>query len=698
MVTLVNTRRNFGGSNHQGRNVPFITRGVLSESDAADHVRNLVDPEGIHTERVAHEELMLRNLAFYAGKQHFVQDGVRLREPVQVPKHRVLYKENHIVGAVNRASSMVATVNATFRAVPRSGSRRHRHQALVSERLFEHLREHLNYKRKKLYAYTWAANTGSSFIKTTYDPLAGDPERYYLGPDRKQALSNLSPEQKLELERQGYYQDHYRGEVRYDVVNGFQAYWDWDARDEGMEACDWFAQVAFIRREKAYDRFGERALQVSSGKERWSSYYYQEAIAFMSTGLGGLGIGMIGRGRDEKNDILRLVEYWERPNLRNNQLGRYIVMLGDQVVLSRDNPYRFARNKDLHLPFVKVDWWPMPGRFLGLSMTEQLTSPQFQLNKAMGTLIELQNIYGHPAMFVPNKSGIPTGMMSIEPGMVYGYNPMAGKPEAGPQPKLPAEIIANRNFLREAIQSISANSDPDSSKLPAQLRSGAALRHMMEEKNRVLAPTVLMSQDVDVKVGRNSLELCRHYYNGERVLQYMGEDGDVVSEYFNSVDVQNDLRITSEPDPTFSTAAARAEIMDLVDSKIWQLPQDVQAEILKAFHFRTANQFMRKRIRGALNQENEIEMMHADPTRWIEQPMPAMPYEDHASEIGALEDHFHSDEFKQADAMTKAVIYQHYEQHMAFQKKAMEDQMRMAQMMKGTPGQKGQASQPQRAA
>lgn len=673
-------------------------RGKLSDADAADHVRNLVDPEGIHTERVAHEELMLRNLAFYAGKQHFVQDGVRLREPVNVPKHRVLYKENHIVGAVNRAASMISGVNSTFRAVPRSGSRKHRNQALVAERLFEHLREQLAYKEKLVTAYTWAANTGSSWIKTTFDPNRGDPERYYLNQQRNMALEQLSDDDKLTLERAGLFQDYSRGEVRYDIVNGFQAYWDWDARDEGMEGCDWFAQVSFIRRERAFDLFGEKAMQVSSGKERWSSYYYQEALAFMSTGLGGLGIGMIGRGRDEKNDILRLVEYWERPNLRNRQQGRYISMLGDEVMKSTANPYRFARNRSLHLPFVKVDWWKMPGRYLGLSLTEQMTSPQFQLNKAMGTLIELQNIFGHPAMFVPNKSGVPTGMMSIEPGMVYGYNPMAGAIVPGPQPKLPAEIIANRNFLREALGSISASTDPDASKLPGQLRSGAALRHMLEEKNRVLAPTAVMAQQVDINVGRNSLELARHFYGDERVLQYMGEDGDVVSQYFNSADLITDLRVVSEPDPTFSTAAARAEIMDLIESPVWQLPPDVQSEVLSAFHFKTSANFMTRRIRGRINQENEIELMHATPEKWQEQPYPAMEYEDHVTEIATLEDHFHTAEFKEAPVETQAVIKMHYDQHRQFLQKAMQEQMEMTLAAKGAPGQKGTPSQPQRGA
>ena len=74
-----------------------------------------------------------------AGKQHFTQEGVTLRDPV-LTKHRVLYKANKILGAVNRAASMIADLNGTFACVPQSPDRKHRHNAKVSERLFEHMR------------------------------------------------------------------------------------------------------------------------------------------------------------------------------------------------------------------------------------------------------------------------------------------------------------------------------------------------------------------------------------------------------------------------------------------------------------------------------------------------------------------------------------------------------------------------------
>jgi hypothetical protein len=675
--------------------VATIQGAGLSDSEAADRVKRLVDPEGIHAERIALEELMLKNLAFYAGKQHFAQEGIRLREPIK-KRHTVHYKANMIVGAVNRAASMIAGAHGTFKVVPASSSRKHRHQAKISEKLFEHLREATAYELKKLYAYIWAANTGTYYLKTVWDPELGESDRFYLDESRQSALSFLTPEEKIQRERQGLFEDLPRGDVRIDGVSAFQAYWDWDAREEGIAACDWFAQQNFVSRPKLIDRFGERARTVSSGKERFSSHYLQEALAFMSTGLGGLGTGQISRGNYE-DDIVRVVEYWERPLRRNGMMGRYIVLVGDTVLRNEANPYRFSRDPGLHLPFVKVDWWTMPGRFTGLSMTEQLTAPQFQLNKARATQMELQNCYGHPILLVPKGSGIPTGMFALDPGLVQEYNAMAGVPFPLPAPNLPKEVAENAALSARELQSIAANADPESSRLPAQLRSGEALRYMLEEKSRVLSPTMTMSQWVDRAVGRNLLGLAQHYYTDQRKLDYMGEDGDYVVEYFNGADINNDLRVTSEPDLSFSTGAARAEMLDLIQSGVMQLPPDVQVDVLRAFDFNTgAKEFVRRRLRGETGQEREIHLVISDPSRWVQTGYPVMDWEPHEDHARVLVDFFQTVEFEQLDPITKSILHQHWQAHTQKLEAQQRQQLEMMAQMKGTPGQRGVASQPRR--
>lgn len=669
---------------------------TLSDQQLLDRVRHFVDPESIHNDRTVFEELMLRNLAFYAGKQHFVQEGVALRDP-SVTKHRVLYKANKIVGIVNRAASMIADLNGTFACVPQSPSRQHRHAAKTSERLFEHTRSVVDYKTKKMLAYIWAANTGTCFLKTTFDPNTGDVDRFYLDDDRKTALGPLTVDQQLEREKQSLYEDFPRGDVRLDICNGFQSYWDWDAREEGMESCEWFSQVNYQSRTKLYNRYGDRVLSITGNTGRSQSFHYQQILAFMGTGLLGLYSGMHRRTYDREEDILRVVEYWERPTKFNGNKGRRGVIVGDTVVENKNNPYAACRVKSLHLPFVKVDWWPMPGRFTALSLTEQLTSPQFQHNKSCATMIELQNVFGHPTTFVPKGSGIPTGVFTVEPGAIVEYVPTAGKIEAGPVPSLPKEVLELSQLTERHMNQIGANADPDNSKLPSQLRSGEAIRMMLTEKNRVLAPTAIMAQKVDIECGRNFLGLQQKFYTQQRVLSYAGDDGELITEFFTSADINNDLRITSDQDLTFSKAAARGEMLDLAQGGVFGLPPEIQVDFLKGMHFNTSDEFTRRRIRGELSQEREVQRMIDGPQNYTKVGgYPVMDWEPHAQHMRVLEDFFQTVEFENLPPKVQALLHEHWTKHAEKFQLQQQQQLEMMAAAKGTPGQKGQASQPRR--
>lgn len=670
--------------------------GRLNEDQAKNMVESRVNPNVLTSERFAMEESAIRHLAFYYGKQWGAWRGSTIIEPEEKP-HRVYYKANYIVGANNRAVSKVVGLEGRGTVIPARDDRRGLESAKLSEKVLEHhLLPVVRYQQKKRKAYLWASNVGSCFLKTTWNPQAGEWHRWYMEEDKTAATRVFTEEEARAKEDAGLYTDLPLGEVALDIVNIFQAFPDQDAKDD-IDDCDWFIQQTFMSREKIVRNFGKKYRDVKSGADEWHSYAYQQAIASMQSTS---RAAMISRGRGiqgEAEDIVCVREYWERPSLSNGRRGRYIKIIGDTVADNTENPYRWSKERSLHIPFVKLDWWQMPGRFWGIGLTQQLISPQFQLNKARSVMIELQNTHGYPMMFVDKNSGLDLNNFESRPGAIHGINAMARIPQIGPVPTLPKEVAQNYELCRNDLQAIAADSSPDMSKLPGQVRSGQGLRYMLEEKSQVLIPTQRMAFEADEAVARNLLSLAQRYYTGDRVLRYIGEDGDYEVLNFTRADLNNDLRVTAKPDVTYSGAVAKAEIMDMI--QIGALdpinnPTD-KALALRALDFETTDDLIKRKRRGETRQENEIERMIRDAVRYIgEGGYPAQEWEPHEDHLRILEDFFQTDEFEKLDPKVRALLHMHWRTHFEFKvaKQQLVAQLSAPTQSASKPA--GKASQP----
>lgn len=125
-----------------------------------------------------------------------------------------------------------------------------------------------------------------------------------------------------------------------------------------------------------------------------------------------------------------------------------------------------------------------------------------------------------------------------------------------------------------------------------------------------------------------------------------------------------------------------------------QFDEETRTLILSGLHYNTSDEFMRRKLQSKRNQEREIQEMLATPEKWIGKGYPVMKWENHEVEARECVAFMYTEEFRKLDPERQALISQHWEQHMAFVQQALEAQMRMQALLKGTPGEKGQASQP----
>ncbi len=438
--------------------------------------------------RVIFEQTWIKNLAYFAGKQHFALIGNQLVE-IPADEHEIRYKANYIKPAVLRSVSKLLNMNGRFACAPQNGSPRSREIARTSDAVFDHQRTVTDYVEQKTMAYLWAANCGTAFIRNLWDPSKGDPDRFYWqskDDKRVKPVIDMSADERVRKDREMEFDDLSPGEVTCEASSPFQIYPDRACRDRLANARH-ITQAGWVSRDIVAEAFNVDIDDVPLADASAAATRYEEALAYMTTGsTGGAADMFIPTFEFENRTWLR--QYWERPS-RKYPKGRYVAAAGELVLRSTDNPYIGDKSGALHLPFVKIDWIPMPGRFWGLALVDDLTSPQFRHNESRARMFEFERIHGRVITFVPKGSGVPPGELTLRNGGVYEFNAQMGAIQFSPAPQLPKEVAENAMICKSEIADLSAGGDVDGAKMPAQLRSGEAVQQMLAEKDIILSVT-----------------------------------------------------------------------------------------------------------------------------------------------------------------------------------------------------------------
>lgn len=680
---------------------------VLSfkEAETLEMVKKRVDFAGARTERNVFEQSWLKNIAFYLGKHYlYVQNGVlTVQVPEDMPEHKVLYKVNLCKSALLRAAAKVLNISATFKAVPMSGSMEHRNTAETSERLFAHLRNENDWNgRIQLFGTMWAGLCGSGFYKVNWDQLSGKPQRFYFAAkDNKTvlptALLSRTEQQKRDLE--GIYDDIAEGDVRFAVHSPFGVFHDWTSRDQGVLGCRWMADSHYVDKETVAETFGVDTDDLSTDEGSYGLARYEEAIAFMSSFDWAAPLTW-SDPQDKRGKRCRLVDMYERPGKKHPK-GRRVVYAGGRIIHDGPNPYAGDLSKYAHLPYIKQDWAPAPGRFWGCSLIEDLTNPNYHINETRSAMLELVRIFGRPRTYIWSDSGLNKDEMTRDAGGVYVINRMSKPPVADPPVSISPEVAGIGATCQGDLNMLASQADADQGTMPAQLRSGEAVQQMIEYRDIALSITSRNAIMAARDVGRVALGICKLYYNEPRVLRYLGTDSEWNFIDFAGADLSNDIVIVGEPSITDTEAKRRSEVLDAIQAGALnpaENPVD-RDYVLSALHYSDSDHVIKAKLRAQKHQEDEIRTMIANPQRYAQVDpetglagYPVAPYEDHQREIEVLVNFFYTQEFRMLPPLTRSVLVMHWQAHANALAMQMQQQMMAMEASKGTPGAKGKPS------
>lgn len=667
---------------------------AMPDSEALNYVLERVDTESQSSERLAFERLWFGNYSFFAGAQ-FAQPGRRLPAHIRAMQATGrMHQANLILPKVYRAVAKLLQINPAMRVAPKSAHRDDRHAAKVAEKVYKYLTRATQLRDLRLGLYLDAALYGSSFMKITWDTGIGRPYRVWLNPDGSvNSEAIFDPEVRADLERNGSYKDIPAGDVSCAIASPFQIHWPTDCRG-GIKDCQWLSQVSYITPSQALDRYDIVPAESEIDSSLNNAELYERAMSLSAEVAAGITPIELAYTPTEDRKRVREIEFWERPSRRNAMHGRRILIVGNTVIHNTKNPYAATENP---IPFEKQDWFPIPGkRFIGLSLVEQLRNPQVAYNMTRIHEIGFQRSSGHANVFLPKNSGVMPLQVAGFNGRILEINMNAGAPVFSPVPQLPPYIGELRTVARGEMDAISAQTEPSNSKLPGQVRSGSGIGLMLQDQNLILTPTVECAMTTAARIGSMMLSLVGAYYTTPRVLAVLGRGNefDPITLLGSDLRGHTNLQLTGESTPIESSDAYRSRVMDAVELGILD-PTDPADKMLitKALEFNTADEIYSTKILQEISEEREISRMVTEASYMPE------PKEYHDAEVRmrVLERELNSRDFESYPTVVQQKIELRWRFYVQVYRSMMEAQMKMMQMMNGTPGQSGAPSRPKRA-
>lgn len=650
---------------------------------AEDFVKTKIAPD-LAVERRAMEEQWFSNMAYFYGKPFFVPESGSIRPPKDPRYSRQKYQANLILPKVLRSLAKLQGLNATLMPLPMSDDRRDVQAAKLARSAFEHAQRITKFRVKQRRAMMWAAVCGSGFLRPGWDPDIGHPRRIYLNEnDNEPNIEALfNDELRLYLEQKRRYRDVRPGELCLDVIEPFQMHWDPNARGGGISDCRWAGtQVAkpidVIKSQWGIDVAPEPSSKFAGVEQ------YRDVLAFLS---GDHGVALTTRR--PRTDLATEIEIYEIPLATNNWRGRHVVMVGDQIVKDEPNSYE-------KLPYTKFDWFPVEGRFMGLSLVEQLRGPQRARNESRTYMMRFMRNAGYGMTLIPKGNGIKPMQVANVPGLVVEYDPTNGTPSFSPPPQQPMHVLQNAAESEAEMDKISAQADPTNNSLPGQLRSGVAVSAVQADNNAILTPTSEAMLESTADLGTTMLELMGRFYDAPRIMQVQGPSGELDVRRFTGAELRGHYRIhvVAQPDMMDSTVARQARMFEAAQLGILNpADPDDKSILIRGLSFHTRSEWADHRMQQELAEQREIDRIIDDPTYEAS----VLPWNDPQVRSRVLERFLNSLEFEALAQPVQLKLVNRWQQFSQTLAERAQQQMAMMQASKGMPGETGQASQPRR--
>lgn len=617
------------------------------------------------------------NLAFYAGKQNVQilpvsnssgsSSSVRLYIP-PAPYYRARPVTNRIRPIIRTEMSRLTSQKPSATVVPATSEDQDLSAAQAAEQIWDSV--YRQKKIKSIFRQTifWTLGTGTGFMKTYWDPSKKSEQWKPMDPQQAALAQKLGAPAENPPD----------GDFCYENVTPFHIFVP-DLMQEDIE-------------DQPY------VIQLQTRTPEWIRLNYKINVApnvmEASDIINDSFLNLVGAG-DFKRDTVLCYEVWVKPgNIEFIPEGGMFTIVGDKLVqFVKGNPYAHQQ-----YPFVKFPHIPT-GRFYADSVTSDLVSIQREYNRTRGQITEAKNKMGHPQLMAA-KGSIDAAKITTEPGQVIQYNLGYPVPEPLPLQNLPAYVLQELDRLLMDFEDISGQHQVSKGQVPAGVTAATAINFLQEQDESMLSTTYAAIEDGFEKIGFQTLNYVKQYWDLPRQVKVTGRDGvfNVIS--FRGADLRDncDIRIEAGSALPTSKSAKQALLMDLMSQGF--IPPEKGLELMDVGGVQRLYdeikvdyaQASRENMRMAAVTQDQMSQyaqtflgppdpMTGQPSGLIDpntgQPLqdqmgnptepplivPVNSYDAHQAHVQVHNNYRKSQEFEQLDPQIKALFEQHVNQH-----------------------------------
>lgn len=607
-------------------------------------------------------------LSFFAGMQWLKWDeSMSTLVDRKVPSWRIRYVANKILPNVLRMASKLVADPVTPRVLPVSRDREDVVSARLAEDVVSHLTRVLDYEEVRDDRTLWALICGSGFSRVAWDPRKGAP----VFKDGRSVAN--------------------QGDVVSEVIPPFCI--RVPERVTKHENLPWIVIDTLWTMERIFATFPDKWQYVAAETDSvdGTSVPMEHRVASI---VGSAGT-VFTQDAQSSQGYARVREMLLGPTPKAPK-GMQLFVTGDNVVLKgQANPY-VELGIENGIAIVKQDYVPMPGRYFGLGLVEQLMPPQEQYNRSRAQIIENADSMSRPKWLLPRGHGIPETSITSRPGEVLEYNPSLPKPEQIAGVPLPNYVIEHQERCLEEIQDISATHDVSEAKAPASVRSGVAIQLLQAGDNAVVAIPKKKLIRADRLSMNMMLAIVAKKYTELRIIQVAGRDRTFEAHYFTGADLRGHTSVfmTAESGLLESKAARQQQILDYIQLKVLDPANPAhQKAILQMLDLGTVDDYVRKRTIDERNAQFENDLMGRPAAEGRPPVVPqARDFEDHEVHIEEHNLFRKSPEYRLLPIEQQQAIDMHVSQHQQMLAVQVQNEMAQTESTKGAPGEKGTPS------
>lgn len=594
-----------------------------------------------------HRQWFMNNCYFLGLQAHQPSEFLANLDPaVFLSADNNDYVANHIYRVVLGQVSRLSNARPDVDVIPKSPDMDDQEGARVGQFFLDHYEDVFNMRAVRRQLATWNTICGTSFVRTDFNPRAGDKILSFRDPFSGQtvAMENLNPEEQEFLKQvSGGVDESKSGEIELEVLSPFQVIVPPDYPDE--RDMPWMLIQHFRSLDWCWDQFGDKAAEIET--EEFVAAHEHSYLRKLHTLINRYGFTISGRQGYASESVV-IYELWIPPSARLPK-GLHVIATKKRVLLNEPHPYAAVGLKR-RFPIRKFTYCDMPGRYWGISLVEQLIGPQLEYNRARSQVIAQRDILATPQWLAPIGSELVS--RRNEYGDFWEYNSRNGKPELQNPPSLSTFHMDTIERALLDMQTISAQSEASQAQVPEGVRSGVAIRALQEKDLAVIGPTIENLEDGFKAVYEGLLELTWKFVTTEKSIRMYGESRQADIAVFKGSQLNGNVFVRIRPGSMMpkSKAETMQVLIDLQTAGVLNAAMNPKHAklILQALEIGGIDNFFLEEAldRRRADLENQMFLRpQIDPMTGEPQPFPAV--NDHDDDAVHIERHTI---FKKTDA------------------------------------------------